>query len=474
MHPMTLSAITLVCLSALATPAAAQGFASSLRVAGIANVTAIAYPPGERNRLFILDQRGVIRILEQGSTLRATPFLDASAAVGGSQNGATGLAFAPDYATSGQFFIFHSAPAGQVVLARYQSSPADPNLAKPESRTIILQRPGTAQHTGGWIDFGPDGYLYISGGDAWRNDSGSGSPQGINDWTGKFFRIDVRGDDFPTDPLRNYAVPPSNPFAGAIPGLDEVWALGIRNAYRCSFDRLTGDLWIADVGGTQREEVNLESAGDPGGRNYGWPCWEGTWRGSGCQTTGPHTPPVLDLSRSVSTCILGGYVYRGCANRDMQGRYTFSRCWSSVALWSFDPKNPAGTLVQQVPAGVAGSVLGFGEDAEGELYMCTTNGLYKLLPPPDAFTDCNANGRPDACEIADGSASDVNQDGLPDSCTRLCPADFDASGALAIGDLFFFLQRWFAAAPDADFNHDAAIGAQDLLDFVGAYLAGCA
>lgn len=473
MHRITWSAIAIGILSLQADACFAQGFASGMRVASTTNVTAVAYPPGERGRLFILDQSGVIRILEQGSVLRATPFLDASGAVGGTQNGATGLAFAPDFATSGYFYLFHSIPNGNVTLVRYEASQTDANLAKPESRTVILQRRGSAQHTGGWIAFGTDGYLYMSGGDAWYNDSGTGSPQNINDWTGKFFRIDVRGDDFPAEPLRNYSIPPTNPFAGAIPGLDEVWAYGIRNAYRCSFDRQTGDLWIADVGGATREEVNFQPAGEPGGRNYGWPCWEGTRQASSCTATNP-VLPVFDIVHGVNSCILGGYVYRGCANRDMQGRYTFSACWSSVSLWSFDPKNPAGTLVRSRPAGVSGSILGFGEDAEGELYMCSTSGLYKLLPPPDAYTDCNGNGRPDACEIADGSAPDVNQDGLPDSCTRLCAADFDASGAVGVGDLFFFLHRWFGGAADADFNDDGTLGVQDLLEFVGAYLAGCA
>ncbi|MCC6321823.1 MAG: PQQ-dependent sugar dehydrogenase [Phycisphaerales bacterium] len=278
----------------LATAAAAdgQGFGPPQQVAALTNASAVAYPPGDRARLFVLTLSGMVRVIENGA-LAPTACLDATAAVGNSANGATGLCFDPEYTTNRYFYIFHSAPLGRVVLARYQMSATDPALADPTSRLVLLQRPGVSQHTGGWIDFGKDGYLYLSGGDLWQDTNGS--PQSVTTWTGKFFRLDVRGDDFPDDAARNYAIPPGNPFAGLHPGLDEIWATGIRNAYRCSFDRLTGDLWIADVGGGLREEVNRQPANSTGGENYGWPCWEGNQFRSNCGPASMFTFPILDL-----------------------------------------------------------------------------------------------------------------------------------------------------------------------------------
>ncbi|MCC6320724.1 MAG: hypothetical protein IT438_04725 [Phycisphaerales bacterium] len=158
----------------------------------------------------------------------------------------------------------------------------------------------------------------------------------------------------------------------------------------------------------------------------------------------------------------------------MQGRYVFSQCLGTPRLWSFNPAAPGATLVQHTVSGIAGQVLGFGEDADGELLVCATNGLYRLTPPADAWIpDCNHNGRSDECEIADGSAVDANNDGVLDSCTRLCPADFDANGALGVGDVFSFLGRWFGGHADADFNGAGGVTLQDVFDFLAAYFAGC-
>lgn len=453
-------------------PASGQTIGAAQRIDGIANSIAIATAPDDPNRLFVLDLAGRIRIVKPGATGPHAVFLDLPASgisIGG--NGATGLAFDPRFQTNRHFYVCYST-ASAIWVVRYTVSPDNPNLALPASRHVVLTRPGVAQHTGGWIGFGRDDYLYVSGGDQWT----PGSPQGIDDWCGKILRIDPSGDDFPGDANRNYAIPLSNPFAGNKPGLDEVWALGIRNAFRCSFDRLTGDFWIADVGQSQREEVNFEPRGFAGGANYGWPCFEGEVRlqSTGvCKNPRRLAPPVIDLTRSQTGCIIGGYVYRGCAMETMRGRYIFGSCTGPSGLYSFDPANPRATLVLHSSL-VVGQLYGMGEDAFGELYLCSSQGLFRLIPAAGTYFDCNRNNRPDSCDIAEGTARDTNGDGLPDSCTRRCPADFDASGAVAVGDIFWFLQRWFESAPDADFNGAGGVTLDDLFDFLRAYFVGCA
>lgn len=461
----------------VATPAAlGQGFGGVQRIEGIGPCVTTAFPPGERNRLFVLEIHGRVRLIENG-VLQTTPFLD-FAATAGAGNGATGLAFDPDFANNGYFYIVHTArsvppaPFG-LTLVRYKVSESNPNLADPASRTPLLVTDSLGEHTGGWVDFAPDGLLYMSTGDNHNADNG----QNRTNLAGKILRLNVHADDFPDDPVRNYAIPPGNPFAGpGDPGADEIWAIGLRNPFRCSFDRLTGDFWIADVGESRAEEIN-RSPYTTAGLNYGWPCYEGaavrTTDGV-CASLHDATFPLVHLPRSVSSCVIGGFVYRGCANPGMVGRYVFGTCSTGVVR-SIDPARPATSLITHTSqlSGLTG-LYGFGEDADGELYFCSFAGLFKLLPPTEgAYTDCNANGRADACEIADGSAPDENNDGLPDTCTRLCPADFDASGAVTVNDLFFFLHRYFQGALSADLNASGGLDPGDLFTFLRTYFVGC-
>jgi len=471
----------LLAATCFAQPVWAQGFGSFPRVAQILNAVAIAHPPGDAARLFILTLQGQIVIVENQTTQRTTPFLNFASLVG-EGNGSTGLVFDPDYASNGYFYVCYttrsmpSIPMG-LVIARYRVSPDDPNIADPATRAVVLMipSPGLGQHSGGWMDFGQDGLLYITGGD--QLGSAPRSPQDAASLTGKILRIDVRTDAFPDDPNRFYAIPPTNPYAGATAGADEVWALGIRNAFRGSFDRATGDLWFGDVGQSSFEEINFHRAGTPAGLNFGWPCREGfnaASGGTGCLPNPPlFTSPVIALNRGEGAAIIGGYIYRGCANPDMRGRYVFGD-QVTRRVYSFDPSAPRGTLINHtLQFGLPTSPFGFGEDADGELFMCGFSGVFKLLPPVGTLIDCNGNGITDACDIARGTEPDLDNDGVPDSCTLRCPPDINGNGIVNLADLYTFIDQWFANAPRGDFNRDTRFSPQDVFDYLGAYFAGC-
>jgi glucose/arabinose dehydrogenase len=452
--------------------------------------TAIVPRPGDREHAFALTRSGIIHIVANATTFLATPLLDFHTLVAsGGESGALGLAFDPDYQTNGYFYICYTAvvPVGSTdpkyMVARYTVSPPSALTADPASRTVIMPLIGATQsvqnHNGGWIGFGPDNLLYISRGEGPVFGTTAQNPTTIN---GKILRIDVRGDDFPTDPLRNYAIPPGNPFAADLTAAREVFIMGLRNPWRCSFDRLTGSLWIGDVG-TNHEEIDLAPAAAMPPVNLGWPCYDGNSRAttSGlCAAPSGLTAPLVEFNRTgtatpfISTCLTGGIVYRGCEIPAMRGRYIYGGCTSSP-LSSFNISDPAGTVVDHTAGlGVTlGSIYTFGEDAYGEVYIGTSSRLYRMLPLAGSLVDCNANGRADACEIADGSAEDINGDGIPDSCTRLCPADFDASGQVNVGDIFWFLNRYFSGSASADINGVNGITVQDIFDFLAIYFQGC-
>ena len=227
-------------------------------------------------RLFIVQQPGQVLILING-TILPTPFLDISDLVSccGEQS-LLGLAFHPDYANNGFFYVDYTDNAGNTVVARYTVSAKDPNVGDPDSAYAILtQAQPFPNHNGGQITFGPDGYLYIALGDGGSGGDPQENGQNLQTWLGKILRVDINSDGFPGDPNRNYAVPPDNPFVGDPNALDEIWAYGVRNPWRFSFDRETGDLFIADVGQNSWEEIDFQPAASTGGENYGWDVLEG-------------------------------------------------------------------------------------------------------------------------------------------------------------------------------------------------------
>ncbi|MGB1772390.1 MAG: PQQ-dependent sugar dehydrogenase [Planctomycetota bacterium] len=414
---------------------------------GVSRPVLVTAPDGDFERLFIVQQAGIIRIYDMTSgNLLTTPFLNINSIVGGGTSGADergllGMAFHPDYLNNGFFYLYYTNNSSNTVVARFSVSSSNPDVANPSPDQILFtQNQPFTNHNGGMIAFGPnDGYLYIGLGDGGSANDPQGNSQNQNTRLGKMLRLDVDGGS-------PYAIPPDNPFAGPGAPLDEIWASGLRNPWRFSFDRLTGDMYIADVGQFNWEEISIQPASSAGGENYGWRCMEGnSCTGlSGCACNAASlTDPVQVYSHGSGCSITGGNVYRGCAMPDMHGIYFYSD-WCSSTIWSFEwngssVQNFTNRTSELDPPGsqsIAG-VTGFGEDAYGEIYICDWNGgeIFKIVPANiDALdangnfivdscecaigntTDCNNNGEPDACDIASGVEVDCNEDSIPDSC----------------------------------------------------------
>jgi glucose/arabinose dehydrogenase len=332
-------------------------------------------PPGD-DRLFIVQKAGAIRVLK-GGTLLATPFLDLTSKVlsTGGEQGLLGLTFAPDYASSGRFFVHYIDLSGDTHVSLFRVS-ADPDRADPASESVVLAapQPGVA-HKGGQLLFGADGMLYIGLGDGADNDQGRG--QSLADLLGSILRIDVSSG-------ATYTVPPDNPFVGTAGARPEVWSYGFRNPWRFSFDHATGDLYIGDVGESHWEEVDYASAADGAGRgvNYGWSVMEGRHcaKAQGCDQAGL-TLPVLEYEHSDGCAVIGGYVYRGVAIPALQGSYFYA---DYCRGWVRSFRVSGGVVTQETdwPAlQPGGQVTSFGEDAAGELYLLTEQGgVFKIVP----------------------------------------------------------------------------------------------
>ncbi|MDT8305989.1 MAG: PQQ-dependent sugar dehydrogenase [Anaerolineae bacterium] len=333
-------------------------------------------------RLFVVEQRGRIRVVANGQLL-PEPFLDIRDQVGSNANeqGLLSVAFHPDYAANGFFFVDYTDRNGDTVISRFQVSD-DLNRADPASETILLQigQP-YGNHNGGQLHFSPDGYLYAGMGDG----GSAGDPQnhGQNPRTllGAILRLDV---DFAGDGA-NYGIPPDNPHVGDETARNEVWAIGLRNPWRFSFDRETGDLYIADVGQNQYEEVNFVPAGEGAGLNFGWNFLEGNhcYR-DGCDP-GAYYAPVAEYAHGEGECsVTGGYVYRGGTFPQMTGNYFYGD-YCSGRIWALFRMADGGWTNNEVGA-APGSLTSFGEGFDGELYLTTREGvLYRLeLPGGDS------------------------------------------------------------------------------------------
>ncbi|MBI2842891.1 MAG: PQQ-dependent sugar dehydrogenase [Armatimonadetes bacterium] len=384
---------------------------ATVRVAsGLVRPIWVTHAPADTARIFVIEKQGRIRILKN-NTLLATAFLNIDPIVGGgttdaSEQGLLGLAFDPGYASNGYFYVHYTDNSGNIVIARYHVS-ADSDVADSSSALILLTvpHPVNTNHNGGWIAFGPDGYLYIATGDGGSGNDPPGNAQNTTVLLGKLLRIDPSGDGFPADPSRNYKIPPTNPFAApGDPGADEIWDYGLRNPWRDSFDRLTGDLWIGDVGQSAREEVDFEPAGSGGGRNYGWRCMEGfTCTGlTGCTcNSAALTLPILDYDHGSGCAITGGYVYRGAAIPDLQGTYFYAD-YCSARIWSLRYSGSIADFTERTSElapgfGLSiGSIPSFGEDAAGELYICDQNDgeIYKIVPATPGGAKSGPNGAP--------------------------------------------------------------------------------
>ena len=351
------------------------------------------------DRLFIVEQRGLIKIIDPGSgDVLPDPFLDLTGTLAsGNEQGLLGLAFAPDFATSGLFYVNITNSSGDTEIVEYGLDPGNDNRALPGSRRLIISidQPAT-NHNAGWIGFGPDGFLYIPTGDGGGGGDPQGNGQNINTLLGAILRLDPSGDDFPTDANTNYAIPAGNPFVGTA-GADEIWAYGLRNPFRASFDRMTGDFYIGDVGQGAIEEVDLIPSGTRG-QNFGWNILEGTRNFAGGNTAGL-TSPIAQYEHNGGDrggfSITGGYVHRGSVSA-LAGEYIFAD-FVSDNIFSIPLSSIAqGTTIAASAFTLRTSDLGssdvgnisdissFGEDDDGELYIVSLTGgsVFKVESEP--------------------------------------------------------------------------------------------
>jgi glucose/arabinose dehydrogenase len=338
------------------------------------SVMAIKHANDER--LFIAEQAGTVKILHKNGTVNPTPFLNITTKVRNSgEQGLLGLAFHPNYKQNGYFFVNYINQDQNTVVARYQVSSTDSSLANPLSELILLtiSQP-FSNHNGGDLHFGPDGFLYVSSGDGGSGGDPQNNSQNLTNLLGKILRIDVDN----TAPGLNYAVPVGNPFADGLGGnADEIWSFGLRNPWRFSFDKLTGDMWIGDVGQNAYEEIDFEPVNTTGGVNYGWRCFEGThaYNTNGCN--GSYTPPVYEYAHDQGCSVTGGYVYRGTNYPELTGRYLYVD-FCSGKLWSLK-KVGIDWVNEIVYQNSSRNFTTFGEDLNGELYIGTINGeVYKI------------------------------------------------------------------------------------------------
>ncbi len=387
MKKLLLFAVTLFAVSISAQTVAIQAFAS-----GFSNAVAIVHPPADA-RLFVVQKTGAIRILNSNGTVNTTPFLTITGLSSSNEQGLLGLAFHPNYATNGVFFINYTNTAGDTVIAKYSVS-ANPNIANTTATILMTIDQPYNNHNGGSLAFGSDGLLYIGLGDG----GSGGDPQGYSQnltvdasfpsrvFLGKMLRIDVDT----TFGSLNYGIPASNPYATTA-GLREIWAIGLRNPWKYSFNRLNGDLWIADVGQSNREEINKVSFPMPNtGLNFGWRCYEGTavYNSTGCQAFSNTVAPYTDYAYgSNNRCsITGGYFYTGNMYPNFANKYVFGDyCTGEIGL-----VDSAGVITWTVDN--PGVITSFGEDVAGELYITNGSTISKVVDTSLGINDFNKSG----------------------------------------------------------------------------------
>ena len=366
--------------TSLATDLVAEGFTLPVHLAA---------PPHDVNRLFVVEQDGAIKIIKSGRTL-PQPFLDIRDRVrSGGERGLLSIAFHTDYASNRRFFVYYTEATGDLVIAEFASSATDPDVADPgsERRLLVIPHRKYGNHNGGQLVFGPDRYLYIGTGDGGGGGDPDNNAQTKRSLLGKLLRIDVDGPKSG----KPYGIPSSNPFVKDRNAAPEVWAYGLRNPWRFSFDRATGDLYIADVGQNAWEEVDVQPASSRGGKNYGWRYMEGAHcynPPAGCPTGGL-TLPVFEYPQPLGgSSITGGFVYRGCRMPDLHGTYFFSDYVKGFS-GSFVLANGRATNIRDITHELAPPpphrikhLSSFGEDAQGELYLVEhkQGEIYRLVP----------------------------------------------------------------------------------------------
>jgi glucose/arabinose dehydrogenase len=356
---------------------------------GFSSPVEITHAPND-SRLFVVQKGGLIRIVNTNGTVNSTPFLTVSGLSGGSEQGLLGLAFHPNYASNGLFFINYTNTAGDTVIARYSVSSTNPDVANPTGTILMTIDQPYSNHNGGTLKFGPDGYLYIGMGDGGSADDPQGYAQNMTVnpsfpsriFLGKMLRIDVNSGTL-------YGIPPTNPYIGQA-GKEEIWARGLRNPWKFSFSKVNGDLWIADVGQYDIEEINKIAYPFPNtGLNFGWRCYEGnvSYLTSGCEPMNTMTFPLAQYTHASGRCsITGGFFYTGTTYPNLQNKYVFADyCSGEVGyindanqvVWSYDSP---------------GFITTFGEDVNGELYVSSSGILYRVIDTSLNTNDFEKNG----------------------------------------------------------------------------------
>lgn len=408
----------------------------------------VTHAPGDTTRLFIVERTGRIKILRNGTVL-TRPFLNVSTLItsSGSEQGLLGMAFDPYYAANGYFFLNFTNTGGNTIITRFQVSP-DPDSAVLISRHDFLEIDQPyPNHNGGMMAFGPnDGYLYIGMGDGGSGGDPENRAQNLDSLLGKILRIDVSAD--------TVIVPPTNPYFGAAGNRPKIWALGVRNPWRWSFDRTTGDLYMGDVGQSSIEEVNFQSASSAGGENYGWRRKEGLSCYDppvNCTTGVTVVDPVYQYTHASSRCsITGGYVYRGCAIPDLQGTYFFADfCTGEVWSFQYDGSGVLNFQSRNAELGISGGgIASFGEDARGELHIVYLGGRVLKIVPDGVASQCNTgccsgvtgnvdNDPGDIVDISDLSAmvDYLFFGGTISPCGQEANVDASLAGEIDISDL---------------------------------------
>lgn len=460
---MTLATRLPIVLLALAPLAYADVPLRATRIAtGLSKPLFVTSAPGDPNRLFVVEQggsgtlasTGFIKIFDYSSgTLNSTPFLSIPGLATGNEQGLLGLAFDPNYATNGKFYAHMTLSNGSIEIRQYSRAAGTFTLANstPDQSLLTIPHPGQSNHNGGWIGFKPganDGNLYIGVGDGGGgNDTPNNAQTITNNLLGKMLRVNVNGDDFPGDSTRNYKIPANNPFVGTT-GDDEIWNYGLRNPWRSSFDRKTGDLYIGDVGQDTAEEIDFQPTNSPGGLNFGWRKYEGAnlRPGGGASDVlggpSPHTPPIHEYPHNGGgKSITGGYVYRDDENPALDGTYLFAE-FISNQIWSFKYDGSTKTKFRELTGTIAtdggtiNSISSFGEDAQGRMYILDRGGeIFRLIPPTPG--DANLD---DKVDIRDLYALATNwQQG---STELWANGDFTDDGFVDANDLALLARNW--------------------------------
>jgi glucose/arabinose dehydrogenase len=371
-------------------------------VVGLQSPIHLTHSGDSSGRLFIVEQDGRVQIIQNGSLL-TTPFLDISGRVsspssgGGNEEGLLSIAFPSDFVGKKYFYVFYTQSDGNNVISRFYLT-SDPNLADPNSEVpiLFLEHPVNENHNGGQLSFGLDGYLYIGTGDGGEGGDPDLNGQDPASLLGKMLRIDVDfglSEPIATDytvylplvnspgPSKYYRIPPDNPYFGQQGYREEIWALGLRNPWRFSFDRLNGDLFIGDVGQNNWEEINYQPESSSGGENYGWNIMEGNhcYNSSSCDQSGLILP-IIEYSHSSGCSITGGFMYRGVTYPGWQGTYFYGD-YCTGSIWGSQESGEE--WISQELLDTDYNITSFGEDQDGELYLLDRDGgLFKIVETP--------------------------------------------------------------------------------------------